>query len=248
MVTRRARAKDTRGLRANPAIPRENLLLATLPASERRRLVARCEPVELAVREVLCEQGKAIRHVYFPVNGFISQVFTMGGRYGFDVGLVGSEGMLGSSLMFGVNLAPGRARVEGAGSALRLEAAEFSRELKRCPGLDQTAKRYLHVVTSQLTQTAACGRFHFVTVRLARWLLMTRDRANSDEFGLTHEDAAYLLGVRREGVTEAANFLRASKLIRYSRGVVTIINTAGLEAATCKCYAAMKRIYAENLI
>jgi CRP-like cAMP-binding protein len=161
------------------------------------------------------------------------------------VGLVGAEGMLGSSLMFGVNVAPGRARVHGAGSALRLQAAQFSRELKRSPALRQTLNRYLYVVARQLTQTAACSRFHVIPARLARWLLMTRDRANSDEFHLTHEDAAYILGVRRETVTEAASLLQGRKLIRYRRGHVTIVNAPALEAAACKCYAAMEQVYAK---
>jgi CRP-like cAMP-binding protein len=239
-----ARAKEIPGL-TRPVIRRDNVLLAKLPNSERLRLIARCEPMELAVNELLCEQHKPMSHVYFPLTCFISQVFTLEGRSGFEVGLVGAEGMLGSSLLFGVNVAPGRARVHGAGSALRLEVAQFSRELTRSPALKETLNRYLYVVASQLTQTAACSRFHFIPARLARWLLMTRDRANSDEFYLTHAVAAYILGVRREGVTEAASLLQARKLIRYQRGRVTIINAPALEAAACKCYAAMRRVYTQ---
>jgi CRP-like cAMP-binding protein len=246
MVNVQARKKGIPGL-TRPSIRRDNLLLSKLPTSERARLIGRCEPVELALADVLCEQHKPMSHVYFPLTGFISQVFTLEDRSGFEVGLVGAEGMLGSSLMFGVNFAPGRARVHGAGSALRLEAAQFLRELKRSPALKQTLNRYLYVVASQLTQTAACSRFHRIQARFARWLLMARDRANSDEFDLTHEVAAYILGVRREGVTEAAGFLQARKLIRYRRGRVTIVNAPALEAATCKCYAAMAQVYAKIL-
>jgi CRP-like cAMP-binding protein len=227
-----------------PAIRRENLLLSKLPTSERLRLIARCEPVQLTIDDVLCEQHKPLRHVHFPLTGFISRFFTLEDRSGIEVGLVGAEGMVGISLMFGVNTAPGRIRVHGAGSALRLEAAQFLRELKRSPALTQTLNRYLFVVASQLIQTAACNRFHRVPERLARWLLMARDRANSDEFYLTHQAAAYILGVRREGVTDAARLLQARKLIRYSRGHVTILNPSALEAATCKCYAAMTQVYA----
>jgi CRP-like cAMP-binding protein len=223
----------------------ENRLLATLPVPERERLVARCEPVELAVNDVLCEQGKPMTHVYFPITSFISQIFTLEGRHGSEVGLVGAEGMLGSALMFGVNVAPGRAIVHGAGSALRLEAAQLPRELERSRALKQTLNRYLYVIASQLTQTAACGRFHLLGARLARWLLMTRDRANSDDFYLTHVAAAYMLGVRREGVTEAAFVFQERKLIRYHRGHVTILNAPALEAATCDCYAAMTRVYSQ---
>jgi CRP-like cAMP-binding protein len=242
----RARKKKIAGLRRR-APPGENLLLAKLPTSERLLIVARCEPVELAIHDVLCKQGKPMNHVYFPITSFISQIFTTRGRYGLEVGLVGAEGMLGSSLMFGVNVAPARAIVYGTGSALRLGAAQFSRELKRSPALTQTVNRYLYVVASQLMQTAACGRFHFVPARLARWLLMTRDRADSDELTLTHEVAAYILGVRREGVTEAACLFQARKLIRYSRGVVTILNAPGLEGTTCECYAAMRQVYTETM-
>jgi CRP-like cAMP-binding protein len=220
-------------------------LLATLPGLERLRLVAQCETVELTVDEVLCEQGKPASHVYFPTTSFITQIFTLGGRQGFEVGLVGAEGMLGSSLAFGVNVAPGRALVHGAGSALRLEAAQFNGELKRSRALKQTLNRHLYVVASQLTQTAACSRFHVLRARLACWLLMTRDRANSDEFSLTHKVAAYMLGVRRAGVTAAASFLQARNLIRYNRGNVTIVNAAALEAVACNCYAAMGLVYSQ---
>jgi CRP-like cAMP-binding protein len=242
MASVQARAKAIPGL-TRPAIRRDNLLLAKLPTAERLRLIARCAPVELAVNDVLCEQHKPTSHVYFPLSGFISRFFTLEDRSGIEVGLVGAEGMVGISLMFGVSASPGRVCVHGAGLALRLEAAQFLRELKRSPALTQTLNRYLFVVTSQLIQTAACNRFHRLPARLARWLLMARDRANSDRFYLTHQGAAYILGVRREGVTEAARLLQARKLIRYSRGHVTILNPRALEAATCKCYAAMTQVY-----
>jgi CRP-like cAMP-binding protein len=243
MGTARLRAREIPGL-TSPAIRRENLLLSKLPTSERLRLIARCEPVELVVDELLCEPRKPMHHVYFLLSGFISQVVTLGGRSGIEVRVVGAEGMFGISLMLGVDV-PGRVRVHGAGFALRLEAAQFLRELKRSPALNQILNRYLLVIASQLMQTAACNRFHRLPARLARWLLMARDRANSDDLYLTHELASYILGVRREGVTEAARLLQARKLIRYSRGHVTIINPRALEAATCKCYAAMKQIHAK---
>jgi hypothetical protein len=246
MPSGRGRAKEIPGVLARAAIiRRENMLLATLPAPESQRLVTLCGSVELTIDDVLCEQGKPMSHVYFPITSFISQIFTIGRRCGFEVGLVRAEGMLGSSLMFGVNVAPGRGMVQGAGSAPRLESAQFSWELKRSPALKQTLNRYLYVVASQLTQSAACSRFHVIGARLARWLLMTRDRATSDKFNLTHEVAAQMLCVRREGVTEAASFLQARKLIRYSRGHVTIVNIPAFEAATCNCYAAMSLVYAQ---
>lgn len=222
---------------------RVNLLLASLPSAERRRLIARCQPVELAFGDVLCEQGDRIRHVYFPIGGFISLISSIDKRPKLEVGLVGSEGMLGVSLLLGVDIAPFRAIVQGAGSCLRLEATQFARELQRSLALDEAMKRYLYVLVSQLALTAACTHFHVVQARLARWLLMTRDRAHSDEFLLTQEFIAYMLGVRRAGITHAASFLQKNRLIRYSRGKVTVLNRPGLEAASCGCYAAATDMY-----
>lgn len=151
--------------------------------------------------------------------------------------------MLGVSLLAGVTEAPLRALVQGAGPALRIEAGRFSRELKRNPVLRQTLIRYLYVLMSQLAQMAACTRFHVVEARLARWLLMTRDRARSNEFSLTQDFLAYMLGVRRAGVTRAARALQRRKLIRYSRGQMIILDRRGLARASCECYAAEGHIY-----
>lgn len=226
---------------------RENHLLARLPNLERRRLLAHCEPVELSFGERLCEQGERIRHVYFPTGGFISLVSSIGRRPRLEVGLVGTEGMLGVSLLVGVNDAPLRALVQGAGSALRIEAGEFSRVLTRSPVLRQALTRYLYVLMNQLAQMAACTRFHVVEARLARWLLMTRDRAHSDEFYLTQEFLAYMLGVRRVGITRAAGALQRRKLIHYSRGKMSVLDGRGLERASCECYAASGQMYDQLL-
>jgi CRP-like cAMP-binding protein len=221
----------------------ENFLLAALPASERRRLLTHCESVELAFGDQLCEQAERIRHVYFPIGGFISLISSIDGRARLEVGLVGSEGMLGVSLLMGVKDAPLLALVQGAGPALRMDVTKFSRALTRSPVLRQTLTRYLYVLMSQLAQMAACTRFHVVEARLARWLLMMRDRSSSNEFNLTQEFLGHMLGVRRVGITRAARSLQQRKLIRYSRGRITILDGSGLERASCECYAAGGEIY-----
>jgi len=199
---------------APAAIRRDNRLLASLPRAERRKLIGLCESVQLTFGDMLCEQGERFSHVYFPIDSIISLISSINGRCRVEAGLVGAEGMLGIPLVLGENVAPLQALVLGAGSALRLDAAQFSRQLKRCPALEQTLKRYLSVVINQLAQMVACTQFHLIEARLARWFLMTRDRALSDEFHLTQEVTAYMLGVRRSGITNAANALKKRKLIR----------------------------------
>jgi len=227
--------------------PAANQLLARLPRKDQQRLLAECEPASLAFAEILAEPGEQIRHVYFPLQSFISLTTSADQHNILEVALVGNEGMLGVSLILGIDVSPFHALVQGEGTALRLGAVQFRRQLELSPALQRLLKRYLFVVMCQLTQAAACTRFHVVETRLARWLLMTHDRAKSARFHVTHEFLAYMLGVRRVGVTKAASALQRRHLISYSRGDVTVLDRPGLEAASCGCYQADAAAYARTL-
>ncbi|QSA97760.1 Crp/Fnr family transcriptional regulator [Methylococcus sp. EFPC2] len=229
------------------AAPAHNRLLAALPGKDRQRLLKNAETVELGLSDVLGNSGDPIGYVYFPTGSVISLVMPIEGGAGLEVGLVGHEGMLGITLMLDVDVAPFHAVVQGAGAALRIAAPTFLGELERSPALQRQLKRYLSVSLTQLAQTAACTRFHVVEARLARWLLMSQDRAHSDTFHVTHVSLATMLGVRRVGITKAANSLQQQKLIRYRRGDITILDRTGLEAASCECYRACEEIYRRTL-
>ncbi len=225
----------------------ENHLIELLPRKDRAHLLAACETVELTLSAILCEPGDSTRHIYFPVDGFISMVTRIDGHPGVEVGMVGREGMLGAQLALGVSEAPLHALVQGPGSALRISSKAFRRELASSRALQLGLHRYIYVLMMQLASSAACLRFHMIGPRLARWLLMSQDRAHTPSFHVTHEFLAYMLGVRRVGITVAAGSLQRNGLIKYHRGQLTVLNRSGLEAAACTCYANDRIAYASQI-
>lgn len=230
-------------MRAQRQVPVVNRLIAALPRKDGRELLRKCEPVNLVFGQILCEADKPLTQVYFPLTGFISLVASVQGHPSLEMGLIGSEGMLGATMILGVRQAHLRAVVQGAGTALRINAPEFIQELRRGAALREALGRYLYVLMAQLSQTAVCIRFHDVEQRLTRWLLMTHDRAHADHFHLTHQFLAGMLGVRRSGISVAAGALQTRKLIRYSRGDIKVLNRRGLEASACECYEAVSDDY-----
>ena len=220
----------------------ENSLLAALPGDDYRSLFGEFELVTLTAGQVLYEPGDRIRHVYFPNDAHVSLLVVMLDRKALEVGMVGQEGMVGIGLALGAETSSVRVLVQGSGSALRMNAASFNQAFGRCLPLQRELHRYAYASLVEARQTAACNRFHQVEARLARWLLMTRDRVRSDEFHLTHEFLADMLGVRRAGVTNAACVLQQRKLISYRRGNIRILDRKGLEAACCACYGIVRSL------
>ena len=221
----------------------ENLLIEALPRDERLRLRSACEPVELAMAEVLYEPDRLAQHVYFPTGAFISMLAVPDDNPGLEVAMVGREGMLGAQVALGVPKPGFRAQVQGPGPAWRIGALAFGAELARNPELQRSVHRYIHVLIVQLASAAACQRFHMIDQRLARWLLMCQDRAPADHFPVTHEALAGLLGVRRVGITHAVGSLQRLGLIAHRRGDIQVLDRDGLLAAACGCYAADRRAY-----
>jgi Crp-like helix-turn-helix domain len=224
-----------------------NHLIKLLPRKDQQRLLNLAQPVQLAQSHVLGETGAPTRFVYFPLDGFISLVTAIEGKPVLEVGMVGCEGVWGAHVALGVLTQPLHALVQGPGSAWRIAIKPFRQELNSSASLRRVLNRYVYVLMGQLASSAACLRFHEVGPRLGRWLLMMQDRAHSDSFGVTHEFLAYMLGVRRVGITTAAGALQKQRLVRYTRGQVTVLDRKGLIAATCGCYAADQRAYAAQL-
>jgi CRP-like cAMP-binding protein len=220
-----------------------NQILASIPATQYRRMQDQLECVRLEFGEALYEPGKEIRHVYFPLDCLISLLTAVDKRRTLEVGMVGNEGMAGMPFILGVGISGVRAIVQGSGDALRMAAAPFRTEFDRNRPLQDALYRYTYALMAQISQTAACNRFHEAEPRLARWLLMTRDRVQSNEFSLTHEFLAHMLGLRREGVTEAATALKRRNLINYRRGKIEVLDVKRLKASSCSCYQIVKAVY-----
>ncbi len=220
-----------------------NRVLASLPPRDYKRLSRLLEPVELEFGQVLFEPGTAITYVYFPIDCLVSLLTAVDKRRSLEVGMVGNEGMAGMPFILGMGVSGVRALVQGAGRALRVAAAPFRTEFERSRPLQEALYRYTYALMAQISQTAACNRFHEAEPRLCRWLLMTRDRVGSNAFPLTQEFLAHMLGLRRVGVTQAASALKRRKLITYARGSIEILDGKGLEKSACSCYRVVKAVF-----
>lgn len=227
--------------------PVVNRLIERLPRRERSGVLSDGTLMDLTVGDTLCEPNQPYRYAYFPLTGLISLVATVRGHQSLEIAMIGNEGMLGATLVLGIRNAPLSGVVQGEGRVLRVSVPALRRRLRDSPGLVRALNRYLYVSMSQLSQTAACTRFHEVEVRLVRWLLMTHDRVQTDNFNVTHQSLADMLGVRRSAVTIAAGALQRKGLVRYARGNITVLSRRGLETASCECYEAVVDDYARLL-
>ena len=222
-------------------LPRQNHLLAALPAAEFNRLEGDLERVRLSLGEVLYESGCKLSHVYFPTSAIVSLLYVLEDGGMAEVAIIGNEGMLGIFMFMGGETTPSRAVVQSAGWGYRLKAERLNAEFKRAGPLMRLLLRYTQALISQITQTAVCNRHHSIDQQLCRWLLLSMDRLSSDTLSMTQDLIANMLGVRREGVAEAAAKLQRAGLIRYSRGRITVLDRPGLEQRVCECYAVVKR-------
>jgi CRP-like cAMP-binding protein len=225
-----------------------NHVLAAMPRNAYRQIITGLETVELKYGQILYEPAAPIAHVYFPINSLVSLLTAVDRQRSLEVGMVGNEGMVGMPMALGIGVSAVRALVQGSGAAMRMTAMRFRLEFRKSMPLQRALFRYTHLLMAQVSQTAACNRFHDANARLARWLLMTSDRLYSNEFLLTHDFLAHMLGVRRVGVTKAASNLQRKKLIVYSRGNIRILNRKGLEAAACSCYLIVKTLQDSTLV
>jgi len=220
--------------------PKQNHLLDALPAGDYERVASHLELIPMALGDVLYESGAKLRHVYFPTTSIVSLLYVMEDGASAEIAIVGNEGILGISLFMGGDTTPSRAIVQSAGHGFRLRADLLKDEFERFGPTMHLLLRYTQALLTQMAQTAVCNRHHSVDKQLCRWLLLSLDRLASNELSMTQELIANMLGVRREGVTEAAGKLQAAGLIRYHRGQITVLDRPGLEARSCECYQVVK--------
>ena len=223
--------------------PRQNWLLAALPDAEWERWSPHLEAVDMPLGKVLYESGSTMSHVYFPTTAIVSLLYVMEDGASAEIAVVGHEGIVGVSLFMGGESTPSRAVVQSAGQGFRLNAKLMLLEFNRAGPVLHLLLRYTQALITQMAQTAVCNRHHSLDQQLCRWLLLSLDRLQSDDLVMTQELIANMLGVRREGVTEAAGRLQDAGLIRYRRGHITVLDRAGLESRTCECYAVVKKEY-----
>ena len=221
--------------------PEQNQLLAALPSADHERLLPHLEPVTLPLGLVVFESGRKLRHLYFPASGIVSLLYTMESGASTEIAVIGNEGVVGIALFMGGESTPSRAVVQSAGHGCRLKAAVLKTEFGRGGPLQHLLLRYTQALLTQMSQTAVCNRHHSVDQQLCRWLLLSLDRLASNELVMTQELIANMLGVRREGVTEAAGKLQEAGLIRYNRGHITVLDRPKLEKRVCECYGVVKK-------
>jgi CRP-like cAMP-binding protein len=223
--------------------PRLNQLLAALPAEEWGRWLPQLEWVAMPLGQVMYESGRTLSHVYFPVTAIVSLLYVMENGASAEIAVVGSEGVVGISLFMGGESTPSRAVVQSAGEGYRLRAAVVKAEFNRSHPVMHLLLRYTQALITQMAQTAVCNRHHTLAQQLCRWLLLSLDRLRGNDLVMTQELIANMLGVRREGVTEAALVLQKAGVISYSRGHIKVLDRHALEARTCECYEVVKREY-----
>ncbi|AVH70739.1 Crp/Fnr family transcriptional regulator [Nostoc sp. 'Lobaria pulmonaria (5183) cyanobiont'] len=227
--------------------PQVNRLLAALPTSDYQRLVPHLKLVSLSTRQVIYESGEPIAHVYFPQHGVVSLVANMKNGSMMEVGIVSSEGMVGIPIILGGNTTTTKAFVQVSGAAMRMDTDVLKTELNQGGAIQNLLLRYVQAVYTELAQGCACNRFHTIEERLARWLLTVSDRLQSEDFPLTQEFIAQMLGVRRSGVTVAANTLSQTRMIRYQRGHISILKREDLSATSCECYRVIQNEFTRLL-
>ena len=230
-------------VKLKPSDPKSNQILCVLPDSAWHRLLPKLEVVDLPLGEVLYESGGVMTHVYFPTTAIVSLLYVMENGASAEIAVVGREGVVGISLFMGGGSTPSRAVVQSAGQGYRLDAQTIKNEFNQTAAVMHVLLRYTQALISQIAQTAVCNRHHSLDQQLSRWLLLSLDRLEGSELLMTQELIANMLGVRREGVTEAAVKLQQAGLIRYSRGRISVLDRSGLEKRTCECYAVVKKEY-----